>query len=147
MIWETYSTRFINYLKKFQRKRNLLWRKKNHSIAHYRMHALRNFYINFRKITNYIIFNTKNCDFIYIYILADVELQYYIYVYTCERKGTWHCTYIIRFTNFRSFFLVAALDTNNVMVKKQVFELLSALCVYSTDGFRLTMDALDSFKV
>eukprot|EP00105_Crassostrea_gigas_P020124 XP_011438826.1 PREDICTED: inverted formin-2 [Crassostrea gigas] len=42
--------------------------------------------------------------------------------------------------------LVKALDTNNVMVKKQVFELLSALCVYSTDGFRLTMDALDSFK-
>ncbi|XP_052276568.1 inverted formin-2-like isoform X5 [Dreissena polymorpha] len=40
-----------------------------------------------------------------------------------------------------------ALDTNNVMVKKQVFELLSALCVYSADGYRLTMTALDSFKV
>ncbi|KAH3836363.1 hypothetical protein DPMN_109733 [Dreissena polymorpha] len=33
------------------------------------------------------------------------------------------------------------------MVKKQVFELLSALCVYSADGYRLTMTALDSFKV
>jgi len=43
--------------------------------------------------------------------------------------------------------LVAALDTNNVMVKKQVFELLSALCVYSADGYRLTLAALDSFKV
>ncbi|XP_062592916.1 inverted formin-2-like, partial [Saccostrea cucullata] len=42
--------------------------------------------------------------------------------------------------------LVKALDTNNVMVKKQVFELLSALCVYSNEGYRLTMDALDSFK-
>ena len=44
-------------------------------------------------------------------------------------------------------FVFAALDTNNVMVKKQVFELLSALCVYSGEGYRLTMDALDSFKV
>ncbi|KAL4230753.1 hypothetical protein ACF0H5_011128 [Mactra antiquata] len=43
--------------------------------------------------------------------------------------------------------LVNALDTNNVMVKKQVFELLSALCVYSSDGYQLTLTALDSFKV
>ncbi|XP_053399778.1 inverted formin-2-like isoform X2 [Mercenaria mercenaria] len=43
--------------------------------------------------------------------------------------------------------LVTALDTNNVMVKKQVFELLSALCVYSTEGYQLTLAALDSFKV
>ncbi|KAJ8298508.1 hypothetical protein KUTeg_025039 [Tegillarca granosa] len=42
--------------------------------------------------------------------------------------------------------LVKALDTNNVMVKKQVFELLSALCVYSQDGYRLSLEALDSFK-
>ncbi|KAJ8298510.1 hypothetical protein KUTeg_025041, partial [Tegillarca granosa] len=32
------------------------------------------------------------------------------------------------------------------MVKKQVFELLSALCVYSQDGYRLSLEALDSFK-
>ena len=32
------------------------------------------------------------------------------------------------------------------MVKKQVVELLSALCVYSNDGYRLTLDALESFK-
>ncbi|XP_060080025.1 inverted formin-2-like [Ylistrum balloti] len=42
--------------------------------------------------------------------------------------------------------LVKALDTNNVMVKKQVFELLSALCVYSTDGYVLALDALESYK-
>ncbi|ESP03682.1 hypothetical protein LOTGIDRAFT_224207 [Lottia gigantea] len=39
-----------------------------------------------------------------------------------------------------------ALDTTNIMVKKQVFELLSALCVYSQDGYRLALDALDTFK-
>ena len=44
-------------------------------------------------------------------------------------------------------FLFSALDTNNVMVKKQVFELLSALCVYSPEGYQLTLSALDSFKV
>jgi len=33
------------------------------------------------------------------------------------------------------------------MVKKQVFELLSALCVYSNEGYHLTLAALDSFKV
>ncbi|KAL8599746.1 hypothetical protein ACOMHN_042511 [Nucella lapillus] len=43
--------------------------------------------------------------------------------------------------------LVKALDTSNVMVKKQVIELLSALCVYSPEGHRLALDALESFKV
>ena len=47
-------------------------------------------------------------------------------------------------STFSSF---PALDTNNVMVKKQVFELLSALCVYSPEGYQLTLSALDSFKV
>lgn len=41
----------------------------------------------------------------------------------------------------------SALDTNNVMVKMQMFELLSALCVYSKDGFYLTMDALEQYKI
>lgn len=40
----------------------------------------------------------------------------------------------------------SALDTNNVMVKMQMFELLSALCVYSKDGFYLTLDALEQYK-
>jgi hypothetical protein len=40
-----------------------------------------------------------------------------------------------------------ALDTNNVLVKKQVFELLSALCVYSSDGYKLALDSLESYKV
>ena len=33
------------------------------------------------------------------------------------------------------------------MVKKQVFELLSALSVYSEEGYQLTLTALDSYKV
>ncbi|XP_061190244.1 inverted formin-2-like [Saccostrea echinata] len=43
--------------------------------------------------------------------------------------------------------LVKALDTNHAMVKKQVFELFAALCVYSKDGYSLTVDALDSYKI
>ena len=42
---------------------------------------------------------------------------------------------------------LAALDTSNVMVKKQVLELLAALCVYSPEGHALTLDALDHYKV
>lgn len=43
--------------------------------------------------------------------------------------------------------LASALDTANVTVKKQVFELLSALCVYNADGYQRTLDALEHFKV
>ncbi|XP_039111724.1 inverted formin-2 isoform X3 [Hyaena hyaena] len=42
--------------------------------------------------------------------------------------------------------LSLALDTSNVMVKKQVFELLAALCIYSPEGHVLTLDALDHYK-
>uniref|UniRef100_A0A1B6D1V3 FH2 domain-containing protein n=1 Tax=Clastoptera arizonana TaxID=38151 RepID=A0A1B6D1V3_9HEMI len=42
--------------------------------------------------------------------------------------------------------LAAALDTNNVTVKKQVFELLSALCVYNSEGYARALDALEDFK-
>lgn len=43
--------------------------------------------------------------------------------------------------------LAAALDTNNVTVKKQVFELLSALCVHNEEGHARALDTLDHFKV
>lgn len=39
-----------------------------------------------------------------------------------------------------------ALDTSNIMVKKQVFELLAALSMFSSDGHRLALDALDHYK-
>nr|XP_024214357.1 inverted formin-2-like [Halyomorpha halys] len=42
--------------------------------------------------------------------------------------------------------LAAALDTSSVTVKKQVFELLSALCVYNTEGYTRALDALEHFK-
>nr|XP_020470190.1 inverted formin-2 isoform X2 [Monopterus albus] len=42
--------------------------------------------------------------------------------------------------------LSQALDTSNTMVKMQVFELLAALTVFSTDGYRLALDALDHYK-
>ncbi|KAG5872481.1 hypothetical protein JTB14_012115 [Gonioctena quinquepunctata] len=42
--------------------------------------------------------------------------------------------------------LAAALDTQNVTVKKQVFELLSALCVHNEDGRSRALDTLDHFK-
>ncbi|CAH1777295.1 unnamed protein product [Owenia fusiformis] len=42
--------------------------------------------------------------------------------------------------------LATALDTDAVPVKKQVFELLSALCVYSPDGYTRALDALQHYK-
>ncbi|XP_019406341.1 PREDICTED: inverted formin-2-like isoform X3 [Crocodylus porosus] len=42
--------------------------------------------------------------------------------------------------------LSRALDTSNVMVKKQVFELLAALCMYCPSGHALALDALDHYK-
>ena len=39
------------------------------------------------------------------------------------------------------------LDTNNGLVKSQVFELLSALCVYADEGYKLALDALEDYKV
>ncbi|XP_034051380.1 inverted formin-2 isoform X2 [Thalassophryne amazonica] len=42
--------------------------------------------------------------------------------------------------------LSQALDTSNTMVKKQVFELLAALSMFSADGHRLSLDALDHYK-
>lgn len=45
------------------------------------------------------------------------------------------------------FCFYAALDTSNVMVKKQVFELIAALCIYSPEGNHLALDALEHYKV
>ncbi|KAG8318052.1 FH2 domain-containing protein 1 [Homalodisca vitripennis] len=42
---------------------------------------------------------------------------------------------------------VLTLDTSNVTVKKQVFELLSALCVYNSDGYERALDALEHYKL
>lgn len=41
----------------------------------------------------------------------------------------------------------AALDTSNTMVKKQLFELLAALSVFSAEGHGLALDALDHYRV
>jgi len=42
--------------------------------------------------------------------------------------------------------LGSALDTSNVQVKRQVFELLSALCVYNAEGYNRALEALDHYK-
>ncbi|XP_056867784.1 inverted formin-2-like isoform X4 [Takifugu flavidus] len=42
--------------------------------------------------------------------------------------------------------LSQALDTSNIMVKKQLFDLLAALSVFSRDGHRLALDALEHYK-
>ncbi len=44
-------------------------------------------------------------------------------------------------------YIIIELDTNNGLVKTQVLELLSALCLYSAPGYQLAMDALDDYKV
>jgi hypothetical protein len=41
----------------------------------------------------------------------------------------------------------SALDTTNIQVKKQVFELLSALCVYNAEGYNRAIEALEFYKV
>ena len=38
------------------------------------------------------------------------------------------------------------MDTTNVQVKRQVFELLSALCVYSGEGYNRALEALEHYK-
>lgn len=43
--------------------------------------------------------------------------------------------------------LGAALDTNNFTVKKQVFELLSALCAYNLEGYQRAIETLEYYKV
>lgn len=48
--------------------------------------------------------------------------------------------------NMVPFFIPSALDTSNTMVKKQVFELLAALSMFSSEGHRLALDALDHYK-
>lgn len=40
-----------------------------------------------------------------------------------------------------------ALDTSNIMVKMQVFELLAALVLFDPQGHHLGLDALDHYKV
>ena len=47
--------------------------------------------------------------------------------------------YILKLSN--------ALDTNNESVKKQVIELLSALCAYSQLGYNRAIETLDQYKV
>ncbi|EDV38850.2 uncharacterized protein Dana_GF25007, isoform C [Drosophila ananassae] len=42
--------------------------------------------------------------------------------------------------------LGAALDTQNATVKKQVFELLSALCAYSPEGYARAIETLEFYK-
>ncbi|XP_002008048.2 formin-J [Drosophila mojavensis] len=42
--------------------------------------------------------------------------------------------------------LGSALDTQNATVKKQVFELLSALCAYSPDGYARAIETLEFYK-
>jgi len=42
--------------------------------------------------------------------------------------------------------LGSALDTTSIQVKRQVFELLSALCVYNAEGYSRAIEALDHYK-
>ena len=48
---------------------------------------------------------------------------------------------------YLSTFHVAALGNPNVAVKKQVFEILAAISVYSKDGYARALQVLDKFKV
>lgn len=43
--------------------------------------------------------------------------------------------------------LGSALDTQKATVKKQVFELLSALCAYNPEGYARAIETLEFYKV
>lgn len=43
--------------------------------------------------------------------------------------------------------LGSALDTGSVTVKKQVFELLTALCAYNAEGHARALETLEHYKV
>lgn len=62
-----------------------------------------------------------------------------------KMKSLSNSTNVIIFPSFCWF--LPALDTDNAPVKKQVFELLSALCMYSADGYARAIDALGHYKV
>lgn len=53
--------------------------------------------------------------------------------------------FILLTIRFGLFF--TALDKSNVTSKKQVFELLSAMCVYSKEGYARALEALEHYKV
>ncbi|XP_064609871.1 inverted formin-2-like [Liolophura sinensis] len=53
--------------------------------------------------------------------------------------------YIIENKEFTDKF-ATALDKSNVASKKQVFELLSAMCVYSNQGYARALEALEHYK-
>ncbi|XP_028397616.1 inverted formin-2-like [Dendronephthya gigantea] len=53
--------------------------------------------------------------------------------------------YMIESQNFTRE-LTTVLDNQNTMVKKQVFELLSALCLYCPRGYSLALDALENYR-
>ncbi|KAL4719046.1 hypothetical protein ACJJTC_005569 [Scirpophaga incertulas] len=53
--------------------------------------------------------------------------------------------YIVEHAEYASK-LAAALTSPAAPVKKQVFELLSALCVYNADGYARAVDTLDRYK-
>jgi len=45
------------------------------------------------------------------------------------------------------FFLILVLSVPSAEVRMRVFELLTALCVYSQDGYELVLKALQDFQV
>lgn len=67
-------------------------------------------------------------------------------VNTFEMDSRIGLDYIVENSDYVSK-LAAALDTNNSLVKKQVFELLSALCAYSPDGYSRAIETLENYKV
>ncbi|KAK6172315.1 hypothetical protein SNE40_016001 [Patella caerulea] len=84
--------------------------------------------------------STNKSDF----LNATLRLECVLCIKACMNSNE-GLRFLVQNGNYAPRF-ATALDTPNVMVKKQVFELLSALCVYSTDGYKLALDALDTFK-
>lgn len=51
------------------------------------------------------------------------------------------------FLNLIIIFSYLAMDTTNIMIKKQILELMSAVLMYSENGYQLALDSLSFYKV
>jgi hypothetical protein len=65
---------------------------------------------------------------------------------TANKLDSLGLDYIVENSDY-IFKLASALDTNNEIVKKKVFELLSALCAYSRSGYDRAIETFVHYKV
>lgn len=97
-------------------------------------------------LTNIPLFCVTEADDGEVFLARDQEVISSVSVANDNMDSRIGLDYIVENSDYVSK-LAAALDTNNEIVKKQVFELLSALCAYSRSGYCRAIETLENFKV